>query len=232
MQNITLIGTRHEEAGICTSDQLYKIFEIINPKVIFEEIPPSYFDKYYVTNARRNLESDTVLRYLKSHTIQHFPVDSDDVPPDSFFKDLEHLHKRIEGLTDVNGFNYRNFVDKNSLYVKRYGLPYTNSDKSISITEEIKISIEKGLEVINDEKLFETYQKWKEINEKRENEMLMNIHSYCKENDFDIAIFMVGFAHRKSLMQKISEFKANPEIKINWIFYSHENKNTSHFQST
>ncbi len=221
-KNITLIGTRHEEGGVCTSVELYKIFEVIKPDVIFEEIPPSYFDKYYVTRIQRNLESDTVIKYLKSHTIQHIPVDSDDVPLDSFFKDLEYLHMRIERLLDINGFNYRSFNDKNSLYIREYGFPYANSNDCIFILEEIQDSIEKGLQVINDEKLYQTYQKWLEVNEKRENEMLQNIYNYSKENNFNNAIFTVGFAHRKSIMQKITEFGDKSEIKINWIFYNNK----------
>lgn len=228
MNNITLIGTRHEEGGVCTSDELYKIFEVIKPDVIFEEIPPSYFDKYYVTRIRRNLESDTVLKYMKSHIIQHIPVDSDDIPIDSFFKDLEYLHKCIERLSDINGLNYRRFSDKNSEYIRRYGFLYANSIYSITIQEEIQNSIEKGLQVINNEKLNQVYETWLEINEKRENEMLRNIYDYSKENAFDNAVFMLGFGHRKSIMQKILVLQKTSGIRMNWIYYSDKYKNTSH----
>ena len=218
MYNITLIGTRHREDDFCTSNELYKIFEVISPDVIFEEMPPSYFDKYYVTKVRKNLESDAVLKYLENHNIQHIPVDSDDIPSDAFFKDLEYMYNRIEKLTEINGFNYRKFSDMSSMYIRKYGLLYANSDDSITIQNKIQDSMEKGLQVINDEKLYQTYQKWLKINEKRENEMLQNIYNYSKENTFSNAIFMIGFAHRKSIMQKITEFEDKSEIKINWTF--------------
>ena len=81
MYNIVLIGTRHEEVGFCTSAELYKIFEAINPDVIFEEMPPSYFDRYYTAKTLRNLESDTVNKFVENHSnIIHIPVDSDNVP--------------------------------------------------------------------------------------------------------------------------------------------------------
>jgi hypothetical protein len=223
MYNITIIGTRHKEAGFCSSEELYNIFETISPDIIFEEIPPSYFDKYYVARIRRNLESDTVLRYLASHNIRHIPVDSNDVPLDSFFEDLEYLYNRIERLTDINGFNYRNFSDKNSLYIRMYGFHYMNSNDAINIMNEIQNSIEKGLQVIKDEKLCQTFQEWLKINEKRENEMLQNIYDYSKANTFINAIFMIGFAHRKSIIQKITEFDVKSDIKINWMFYNNYN---------
>ena len=220
MYNITLIGTRHEETGFCTSNELYKIFEDINPDIVFEEIPPSYFDEYYISKTRRNLESDTVQRYLENYNIQHIPIDSDDVPPESFFNDLEYLHEQIEGLTDINGFNYRNFNDKNTQYIKMHGFLYTNSDRSIAILDEIQDSIEEGLQKINDPKLFQIYQDWLKINEKRENKMLQNIYTYSENNTFNKAIFMVGFGHRKSIMQKIAKFEKRSNVNINWTFYN------------
>lgn len=220
MYNITLIGTRHEEEGICKSNELYKIFENINPDVVFEEIPPSYFEKYYISKTKRNLESDTVLKYIENYNIQHIPIDSDDVPPESFFKDLEYLYQRIEGLADINGFNYRKFSDKNTQYIKTHGFLYTNSDKSIALLDEIQDSIEKGLQKINDQKLFQIYQDWLKINEKRENKMLQNIYTYSENNTFNKAIFMVGFGHRNSIMQKIGEFEERSDVNINWTFYN------------
>ena len=220
MYNITLLGTRHEEVGFCTSNELYKIFETIRPDVIFEEIPPSFFNEYYVTKTRRNLESDTVLKYLEHHNIPHIPVDLDDVPSDAFFKDLEYMYNSLENLVDINGFNYRNFSNKNSMYIRMYGFPYINSNDSIAILNEIQDWTEKGLQMINDETLWKTFQEWLKVNEKRDNKMLQNIYNYSKEYTFNNAIFMVGFAHRKSIMQKIPEYEMNSELKLNWTFYN------------
>lgn len=220
MHNITLIGTIHKERGFCTSNELYKIFEAINPDVIFEEIPPSYFDKYYVTKTRRNLESDTVVKYLGSHNIQHIPVDSDDVPPDSFFEDLEYLYKRIESITDINGSKYRYYTDENSLSIKINGFQYINSNDCIAIQNEIEDSIKNSLIKINDEKLSQIHQEWIKVNENRENKMLQNIYNYSKQHTFNKAIFMIGFAHRKSIIQKIAKYENTSEIKLNWSFFN------------
>lgn len=98
MYNITLVCTRHEKVGHCNSKELYKIFESVVPQIIFEEIPPSYFDKHYVAKTRSNLESDTINRYLKFHNVKNIQVDSENVPAESFFKDHENMLRRIEGL--------------------------------------------------------------------------------------------------------------------------------------
>jgi len=52
MYNITLISTRHDELGKCNSNELYKIIESVDPELIFEGIPSSYFNKYYIHKSR------------------------------------------------------------------------------------------------------------------------------------------------------------------------------------
>lgn len=91
--------------------------------------------------------------------------------------------------------------------------------------DEIQDSIEEGLQKTNDQKLFQTYQEWLKINEKRENKMLQNIYTYSENNTFNKAIFMVGFGHRKSIMQKIAKFEKRSDVNINWTCY----KNTFHY---
>ena len=50
MYNITLVSTHHSELGKCSSDELVKIIESISPNVIFEEICPALFDRFYKKN--------------------------------------------------------------------------------------------------------------------------------------------------------------------------------------
>ena len=109
MHKITLVCTRHDKLGKCNSDELYKIIEKINPELIFEEIPPSYFDKYYINKSRNNLETDIINKYSDAHTIKHIPVDSDDVPPDSFFQDHEYMVKIIEQYDTADILNDKEF---------------------------------------------------------------------------------------------------------------------------
>ncbi len=220
MYNITLVCTRHDELGKCNSNELYKIIESINPEVIFEEIPPSFFDRYYISKSRNNLETDTINKYLEIHKIEHIPVDSDELPSESFFKDHRYIYERVEGLADINGFNYRNLVDKNKLYAQMHGFPYLNSIYCTNFYDEINDSVEKGLQKINIEKYLQTFQLWKDINDGRENEMLQNIYRYSKEHSYNTAIFTIGAAHRKSIIKKIQDYQENEILKLNWTFYN------------
>jgi hypothetical protein len=53
-----------------------------------------------------------------------------------------------------------------------------------------------------------------------ENSILRNIYLFCKEKSFKNAIFMCGAAHRKTISQKIVEYKAKENLKLNWIYYN------------
>jgi hypothetical protein len=220
MYSITLVFTRHEVCGFCNSDELYKIIESIGPEIIFEEIPPSYFDKYYVAKIRRNLESDTINKYIENHNIEHVPVDSENVPSESFFNDLQYLHKRIEGLSDINGYNYRNFSDSYSVNARMYGFAYLNSIHCSNTQSEINNAIAKGVQKLNEKKLLQTLNHWKKVNDGRENEMINNIYNYSKENQYSRAVFLIGSAHRNSVMQKITIYETKEKLKLNWGLYN------------
>jgi hypothetical protein len=218
MYNITLISTRHDSLGKCNSIELFKIIEHIKPEVIFEEIPPAFFDEYYLDKSRSSLETDAIKKYIQNYKVEHILVDSDDLPSEEFFKDHKYMLERIEGLTDINGFTYRNLVDTNKLNIERFGFKYLNSIDSININKEIYNAIKNGLQKINNDRLIQTFKSWKDINEMRENHMLQNIYSYSKKHSYERAIFTIGAAHRNSIIEKLSGFQKNEKVKINWIF--------------
>jgi len=219
MYNITLIGTRHEELGRCNSNELYKIIENINPEIIFEEIPPSYFEKYYIIKNHKNLESNVINKYLEHYSIKNISVDSENIPSESLVQKYNALHNRIEGLTDTNGFHYRTLTDQYRSQIAIYGFIYLNCIYCINYYNEITKAIENGLQKINKDDLFQTYELWKDINENRENEMLRNIYDYSKAHSYNRAIFTIGAGHRKSLMQKIQKYEREENFKLNWTFY-------------
>ena len=215
---ITLISTRHENLGICNSDELYRIIENIKPEVIFEEMPPSNFDLYYNSKTRSNLESDTINKYIQNYKIKHVPVDIDIIPSDGFFQDYKFMIERIEGLADINGFNFRQLMDNNKSYIKKYGFDYLNSTHSIKMNNKINESIENGLKKLNNVKLFRIFKLWRDIHENRENTMLDNIYTYSETNNFEKAIFTLGGAHRNSIIQKVSKYKSSKKVDVNWVF--------------
>jgi hypothetical protein len=217
MQNIYLVSTRHEELGKCNSDELYHIIEQINPEVIFEEMPRTWFDEYYILNSREKLESKAIKRYILYNKIEHKPVDSDNIPSEEFFKSLEKLHKKVEGLTDYNGFKYRKLTDRNRLNTDQLGFKYLNSIECININKEIYEAIENGLLKINNDELIQIFDTWKEINNSRENTMLKNIYEYSSVHNYNKAIFTVGGAHGGPIIEKTIEYQKTEKTKLNWI---------------
>jgi hypothetical protein len=220
MYNITLISTRHEKIGECNSNELCQIIEGIGPEVIFEEIPPSFFDKYYIEKSRGNLETEAISIYLATNNAELVPVDSDNIPSETFFRDHKYALERVEGLADINGFNYRSLVDRNRHCVAMHGFKYLNSNYCTAYNDEICDAVEKGLGKINNDKLFQAYRLWNEVNERRENEMLHNIYHYSKEHCYNRAVFLLGAGHRKSIMKKIKNCEKNGVQRLNWLFYN------------
>lgn len=205
---------------MCNSDELYKILVDINPDVIFEEIPPSWFEQYYVLQSRSNLESEAIGRYTRTRLVKQVPVDSDDVPPQNFFKAYANLNRRVKGLTSITGFNYRTTIDQLRENIFLYGFKYLNSVHSDKAYADMNFALRGGLDEINDDSLNQVLNAWKNVNDNRENHMLYAIHKYAQVNKFDKAVFTVGSAHRKSLMTKTADFRNKFKIELNWQFYN------------
>ncbi|MGG7033706.1 MAG: hypothetical protein ACI7YS_00755 [Flavobacterium sp.] len=217
MYNITLIGTQHLESGKCNSDELYKIIESINPDVIFEEMPSSHFNAYYVTKTQRSLESDTINQYFKSHNVKIIPVDID------VRQELSKYQNEINFIFHTI-FKHEDYLkldnEKDDLMIQK-GFRYLNSDEFLDFLEKKKV-IEKQIiesepdkdRLLNIYKLFHLVQY-----DSRENAMLQNIYNYSKENQYNQAVFLLGAGHRKSIMKKITEYEKLSGIKLNWTTY-------------
>jgi hypothetical protein len=216
MHNITLICTRHGSLGSCNQATLYRIIENINPEVIFEELPSSEFDNFYTTIQKSNLESKTINEYKKKYSINQMLVDSNNIPPEDFFLDYEYLINTVD--KHESNFGHLMDLEKNLLF--DYGFTYLNSDKCSAINNEIYNTIEATLKVIQNERLNTIFNNWKNTNSERENYMLKCIYDYCETNNFSQAIFLIGSAHRQSIINKISDFQQSKPIKLNWQYLS------------
>ncbi len=217
MFDITLICTQHDEKGACNFNQLYQIVERIQPNVIFEELPPSALEDFYVNKTRTNLETKTIIAYLEEHQIKHIPVDLDlELELSSFIEQNGKLHRRVEN----NSYDYQYLVDCNLKYTSQYGFRYLNSEYSIKNWAETYDVIEKTLEKLNDDKLFQIYKHWNEVIEKREQEMIRNIYQYCHDFVFERGLFFIGAAHRKSMIEKIKvQFK---DSNVTWHYEDYD----------
>ncbi len=228
MSNITLIATGHKENGLCNSNELFKIIEQISPDVIFEEIPPGKFEAVYAGTRQATLEVKTIKAYLQKYpTVHHFPVDL-------YIEQTaeKEIKTEVDGIAFICNDYSREYNYLSGLIPycsEKYGFPFLNSDRCSELIFRKKVLEKQVLEALkkdnnqramDHERLNLAYKQWLTQNDDRENEMLRKIYSYMEHKKYNNALFLVGAAHRKPLMQKIQEYESKKEFKLNWIFYN------------
>ncbi len=218
MQKVIIISTEHVESGKCNSNELLKIIESIEPEVIFEEEPndDKYHSYYIDQNSFKSLEIRTVIKYKLNHNIVNIPVDK----PINEFASLYLLDYFSKMFNCFH--NYNNLVSEHCSLRDNYGFNYLNSKECSELYEKI-ILIEK--EIIskigqtNSEPL-NLYKQFHQEVDAREIKMIENIYEFSKSNKFEKAVFFIGYAHRESLRNKLSELKILYKNQIIWSFYN------------
>jgi len=167
MCGIILIGTNHAENGLVNSNELYRIIEKVNPEVIFEEIPPIYFDLYYTTKERSNLETQTINLYKRAYSIKHIPVDIYNVS-DSFFKNTAKVHENVERRSR----KYCQIIDTNKYMTGKYGFRYLNSVDCENMEAELSKEIQETVKEINDNIIIQYWNTWVDVEESRDLAMI------------------------------------------------------------
>ncbi len=210
MYNITLLSTVHKEIGKCNSEELYKIFQSINPDVIFLEAFENSYSQYHQMLFsqfgvyQERLEIKAIQAYSQNHPFEYVPV-LDIGLSDEFEKKITIVSENKD---------YQILLDKYISLEMNGGFQFLNSERNIALQEEMR-ELENC--IIKNE-IF--HQKVNASIDTYENSMLRNIYSFCKEKPFNKAIFMCGAAHRKTIIQKIVEYEAKENPKLNWIFYN------------
>ena len=218
MRKIILLGTKHAEDGLLNCNELYNIIEMLDPDVIFEEIPPSFFDLYYKTKERSNLESRTIINYLFNHSIPHIPVDYYDLPK-LFFENTRKVHEIVERRSR----KYCQLIDTNKYLAAKHGFKYLNSEEYERIEFEINAEIDEIINIVNNNKYSEYWNTWKEIEQERENKMIDNILKYSLDHQYNIGVFIIGAGHRKSIINKIKNYNCNTSNLITWEYNNYDN---------
>ncbi len=217
MYNITLISTEHRENGKCNSAELHKIIESISPDVVFEEeTNDDTFQKYYnEENSYKSLEVQCIKMYLQNHDIMHIPVD---IGPNQYltFREWDYMFDTFKKYAA-----YQQIVKDHCTLRDKEGFAYLNSKKCSELFEKMKITEKQIIEFSGYTKneLFRIYKLFKEEHDYRENAMLLNIYNYSKENQYNQAVFLLGYAHRNAVQQKIMEHETKENLKLNWTFY-------------
>ncbi len=219
MHNITLISTVHSERGKCNSNDLFQIISAINPDVIFEEIPPALFYRFYEKNdipiEIEPLEVKAVKRYLQGRNVVHIPVDIEP-DPNSTMNDIEYMFDTFKKYAV-----YKKLEDEQSKMTEGLGFSFLNSKRSAQLVEEKKVIELQLLEfIVNRAKIARIYNLFYKEQDRRESKWVQNIYEYSKQHSYDKAIFFCGASHRGSIVQKIHKYEMECNFNLNWMFYS------------
>jgi hypothetical protein len=218
MQNITLISTDHSEKGKCNSDELLKILEVIKPEVIFEEEfdHERFQNLYNGTHSIESLEVQCVKKYLKNHDIKHIPVD---IEPNQFlsFEEWNYMFEEF-GRYDI----YKKLKREIFVLIDQEGFAFLNSKKCLKLFDKVKIAEKQLLEFsgFSKNRLLNIWQLFQKEHDCRENAWIENIYKFSKEIFYNQAVFLIGYAHRRSVEYKILEFDKMSDLKLNWNFYN------------
>jgi hypothetical protein len=212
MNRVSVVGTVHEESGLANITGLLAGLDRIKPEVIFLEIPSAAFDDH-LSGARSNLESTAVLRYRAIHHVDLVPVDLP-TPEDTFFRDNQDLFERIERTSP----EYCRLVDWHRQYVRAYGFAYLNSDHCSTLWSQLHEATLTSIAELGDHRLAELYNLWQNTNELRDKAMMTNIENYCRATSFSIGAFLVGAAHRQSIIDLSRKRPGADSFAIQWDF--------------
>ena len=207
---VSLVGTVHAESGLVSVGELLAILERSQPDVIFAEIPVSHVDRYK-DGSHGTLESMTVACYLASHQVDVTPVDLAK-PQQKFFDDAKDMF----GIVERTSPDYCRLVDRHSVETREGGFPYLNSDRCIQTWEDINRELLATIEWTGDRRLRELYDLWSHTNERRDREMMRNIALYSARTAVARGVFLVGAAHRKSIIDKASAVSGTGLPPIEW----------------
>lgn len=207
---VTLISTIHGERGAVTVAALVALLDRIVPDVVFAEVPKSHAARY-ASGSHGNLESRAVAEFRQRHPLVVVPVDRPE-PSEEFFRTTRELLELVERRSR----DYRNLVDLQSEYTARGGLRYLNSEECAQTTLAISNEVRDTIDWMKAPQLHPVYDMWLQEIELRDQEMMVNIEQYASESEFASGVFLVGAAHRKSIVEKaLSDLRAT-NSRVDW----------------
>lgn len=211
MPEIVLLGSVHTENGRCNASALARILELIQPDVLFQEIPYFKFLERNDSFHRDKLEVKAIYEYLKYYSALQIPVDT--VDPSSF---EQTKFDRVIREVSRTGPELGAVLCQQIYLEHNKGFEYLNSRRGARMLQQSDFVITNALQKLNDAKLSMAYDDWKTYNLKREEAMITNVYEYCRLNDFKKGVFLFGSAHQRGLIAKIQMVKRTQKVRVNW----------------
>lgn len=213
MKSIILVSTIHKENGAANVSNLHQILDQILPEVIFLEVSPKDFKHY---EAASGLEPAAVREYKRHHDVILIPVDLATTDKSVFAK-FNDLFQVIDANSPVNFQEKDQDIQRK---INEFGFSYLNSNQCTKDMDELNDQELDVVHKINHPKITASYADWNIANSLRENEMINKIYEYCQTNKFQKSVFLVGAAHRGTIISKIKDTGSFDSESVEWQFYS------------
>lgn len=217
MPKITLVFSAHRENGLCNFEELLKILRAIEPEIIFEEIRPSDFDSYCKHGTKSTLETQAIARYLDFKSVRRVPVDRYDIPGNRMVEFKRELDCAFDYVEQTSR-EYQLLHEENHRNAHQHGFRYLNSAALARAMARVSEIEEKIINETGAQGLMRCLEKWRHMTQCREREMIGNIYDYCRENVFDVGVFLIGAAHQAGIVKEIETFSSTEVDLIDWSF--------------
>lgn len=213
MNEITVLGTVHNDDGLCSSEELYNLIERINPYAIFIEAAPENLSDYLsVAEEHKSPEIKAVKKVIENLSIDIIPVD---LPDDPFDNRLETMFKFFHSKIQ-NHYGATMVLMEDA---KKIGFPFLNSEAADQINKDLQTMRDNYVSRTTNDFLKATYSDWLKWNDQRENHWINAIHESIETNNFSNTMLIVGSAHRIGLMDKIKKTQDSGITIPSWDFY-------------
>ena len=212
MSTIIVLGTAHSEGGACTSEELYKVIQKINPEVVFCEASPKKLPLYIARTDVITPEMEVIKKLVKEKSIKIVPIDVDEDPFDKRLEEMFSLFKR-----KMKVYSNANDMRLNETYLK--GFTFLNSVDSDKIFRDQNDMENYFINEVKNQELSDFYNEWLKWNDLRENNWINLIDKYFKINKPKKTVFLVGAGHRYRLMDKIKSVHDRNKPILDWDFF-------------
>lgn len=210
MNRITVIATVHKENGAANSQALALILKRIAPEIIFVETPKEEMEQYF---SSAGLESRAIALLTKYQAVNLVPVDIQVMSKSGLLR-FRKLFKLLDSCCDEMA---QSIHEKILQRVSSCGFYYLNSPDYIEAQAELEMQDERLVESQGDRVIRDLYMEWKDVQSIRESGMIEKIASYCKNERFQNAVFLVGAAHIHSLRGRITD-RAHLFNNVEWVY--------------
>jgi hypothetical protein len=215
MKEITIVFTRHKEVGAFKSSALLEILDSLEPDIIFLEASHDDYQCQFVNKIYESLESKALISFKKKYNIDLIPTGVSYTK--EFLLQSMNDHQRLSRAVDSHSTEifrakYTVMESKENLE----GFTYVNSEQYGEDQKELNVEEEKIIEQVGDPELVKLHNQWNALQREREERMLAEIKRYTLGVSFKKAVFLIGAAHRNSIVNQVQELG---EESFKWRFY-------------